>query len=92
MEAENNIGPKIGPCGPPALIFSMMRTGHFKHNTLSFMPFCFNLYISPSCHTLSMLSVICLEILILFLSQYQKNNINIMSNLPKLFISTCYHI
>ena len=52
MEAENNIGPKTEPCEPHALIFSMVRTDHLEHNTITFMPICFNLYISLSCHTL----------------------------------------
>ena len=29
------------------------KTSIKRHSSLSFIPFCFNLYISPSCHTLS---------------------------------------
>ena len=60
-------GPKIDPCGTPVFIFVHDQNWPFKttlcwqffkksikrHSSLSFIPFCFNLYISPSCDTFS---------------------------------------
>ena len=67
MLIKNNKAPKIDPCGTPAFTFVQDEDWPFKttlcwrffkksikrHSSLSFIPFCFNLYISQLCHTLS---------------------------------------
>ena len=67
MSIKNNKGPKIDPCWTSAFTFVHDQNWPFKttlcwrffkkyikrHSSLSFILFCFNLYISPSCDTFS---------------------------------------
>ena len=63
---KNSNGPKIDPCRTPAFTFAHDEKWPFKttlcwwffkksikRHSLSFIPFCFNLYINLLCHTLS---------------------------------------
>ena len=64
---KKNSGPSIEPCGTPALrlvhvetcpfktalCFLFLKKSHNKFKSSPNMPFCFNLKMIPSCHTLS---------------------------------------